>query len=210
MGIPSHACSHISEKSGISKTRRVSPVDGTPFSNQLHHSIQRRRKEKNYDNVTCDIGHVKCERYHMTHVVGGGDTNSLEIAAPQLLQFEKHFFFYIFQICCQSFMESIDFQRISPQTDSFQQSRCVYRYLSIGLSTFHVIYFQASHWPSDYMIRSRPLIGRPPKIVSMIMEEICFKDFGGNQFQRCWRKLVSKILEGKCFKYFGGKKFQRF
>ena len=26
-------------------------------------------------------------------------------------------------------------------------------------------FFEASHWPSDYMIRSRPLIGRPPPYV---------------------------------------------
>ena len=32
-------------------------------------------------------------------------------------------------------------------------------YVSIYLSPFHVIYFEASHWPSGHMIRSRPLIG---------------------------------------------------
>ena len=34
-------------------------------------------------------------------------------------------------------------------------------------------------WPSDHMIRSQPLIGLPPKIVSKVLEDICFKDFGG-------------------------------
>ena len=32
-------------------------------------------------------------------------------------------------------------------------------YLSIYMSPSHVIYFEASHWPSDHMISSRPLIG---------------------------------------------------
>ena len=59
-----------------------------------------------------------------------------------------------------------------------------------------------------------------------ILASHCFKDFGGNFFQRFWRKLVlknlkkfvSKILEENCFKDFeetnfkdfGGKRFQRF
>ena len=35
-------------------------------------------------------------------------------------------------------------------------------YLSCLLrSPFHVIFFEASHWPSGHMIRSRPLINRP-------------------------------------------------
>ena len=69
----------------------LSPTSYTTLSKE-------EKKKKNYDNVTCDIGHVKCETYHMTHVVGGGeDKNSLEIAAPQLLQFETDtFFVYIF------------------------------------------------------------------------------------------------------------------
>ena len=95
------------------------------------------------------------------------------------------------------------------------------------MSPHNAIFFEASHWPSDHMIRSRPLIGRSPKIVSkirifvskileengfkdlrklvsMILEENSFKDFGGNLFQRFWRKIVSKILEEICFKDFGG------
>ena len=32
-------------------------------------------------------------------------------------------------------------------------------------SPFHVIFFEASHWPSGHMIRSRPLIGRPPLLI---------------------------------------------
>ena len=71
------------------------------------------------------------------------------------------------------------------------------------------------HWPSDHMIRSQPLIGWPSKIVSKVLEEICFKDFVGKLFQRFWRKLVSKILEENIskiaekvsFKDFGGKLF---
>ena len=42
------------------------------------------------------------------------------------------------------------------------------------------------------------------KIVSNILEEICFTDFERKLFQRFWRKLVSKILEDNCFKDFGG------
>ena len=44
------------------------------------------------------------------------------------------------------------FQGIGPQTDSFQQ------YLYVP---FPCNFFQASHWPSDHMINSRPLIGQP-------------------------------------------------
>ena len=56
------------------------------------------------------------------------------------------------------------------------------------------------------------------EIVSKILEENGFKDFGGKLFQRVWRKIVSeilerfvsKILEENNFKDFGGKVFQRF
>ena len=48
------------------------------------------------------------------------------------------------------------------------------------------------------------------------MEENCFKDFGGNLFQRFWRRIVkknlkenfSKILEAIGFNNFGGNLFQ--
>ena len=63
----------------------------------------------------------------------------------------------------------------------------------ICLSPSLAIFFEASHWPSGHMIRSRPLIGRPQKIVSKMLEEICFKDFGEKLFQRFWKKFVSKI-----------------
>ena len=43
------------------------------------------------------------------------------------------------------------------------------------------------------------------KIVLKISEEICLKDFGGKLFQIFWRKFFSKILEENCFKDFGGK-----
>ena len=77
---------------------------------------------------------------------------------------------------------------------------------------------RTGHWPSDHMIRSQSLIGWPPKIVSKVLEETSFKiseenrfkDFGGNLFQRFWRKLVSKIFKEICFKDFGGSWFQRF
>ena len=98
------------------------------------------------------------------------------------------------------------FSKNRPLADSFIESQCP----SVGLSPSHATFFKASHWPSGHMIRSRPLIGRPPKIVSKILEEISFKDFGGKLFQWFWRKIVSKILEENCLKDFGGKLFHRF
>ena len=50
----------------------------------------------------------------------------------------------------------------------------------------------------------------PRKFVSKILEENCFKDFGGKFLNRFWRKFVSNILEENSFKDFGGKLFQRF
>ena len=41
---------------------------------------------------------------------------------------------------------------------------------------------RTGHWPSDHMIISQPLIGSPPKIVSKVLEEISFKEFGGKLF----------------------------
>ena len=38
----------------------------------------------------------------------------------------------------------------------------VFIYLYLDMSPSHVIFFKVSHWPSDHMIRSRPLIGHPP------------------------------------------------
>ena len=63
---------------------------------------------------------------------------------------------------------------------------------------------RTGHWPSDHIIRSQPLIGRHPKIVSKILEEFKKKDFGGKLFQRFRRKIVSKIKEKISFKDFGG------
>ena len=55
---------------------------------------------------------------------------------------------------------------------------------------------RTGHWPSvsDHMIRSQPLICWPPKIVSKVLEEISFKDFGGKSLQRFWRKFDSPPL----------------
>ena len=56
------------------------------------------------------------------------------------------------------------------------------------------------------------------KIVSKVLEEICFTDFGRILFKRFWRKIVSKMLEEivsqilkeNGFKDFEGKLFHRF
>ena len=40
------------------------------------------------------------------------------------------------------------------------------------LSPPNEIYFEASHWPSDHMSSSRPLIGQPPYLIA-ICESIC-------------------------------------
>ena len=54
------------------------------------------------------------------------------------------------------------FSKNLPLADSFIESRCLSIYLSVYIYVpFHVIFFEASHWPSGHMIRSRPLIGRP-------------------------------------------------
>ena len=56
--------------------------------------------------------------------------------------------------------------------DSIIESRCPYVCLSVP---FHAIFFEASHWPSDHMTRSRPLIGQPsfPTIWWWWGEAIC-------------------------------------
>ena len=36
------------------------------------------------------------------------------------------------------------------------------------MSPPHVIYFEASHWPSDHMISSRPFIGQPPPEINKL------------------------------------------
>ena len=46
-----------------------------------------------------------------------------------------------------------DFQRIGPLADSFIESQCQYIYLFV---LFHVIYFEAFHWPLD---PGPPIIG---------------------------------------------------
>ena len=37
-------------------------------------------------------------------------------------------------------------------------------------------FFEASHWPSDHMIRSRPLIGQPPSLTQPLKKEEDFFD----------------------------------
>ena len=46
-------------------------------------------------------------------------------------------------------------------------------YLSVCLSPSHAIIFEASHWPSGHMIRSRPLIGRPPLVHGLVQGVHC-------------------------------------
>ena len=53
---------------------------------------------------------------------------------------------------------------ISPNwpTGWIRSSRCDVRlYVCIILSLPRVIFFETSHWPSDHMISSRPIIGQP-------------------------------------------------
>ena len=51
------------------------------------------------------------------------------------------------------------FSKNWPLADSFIESRCP---CSVCVFVpFHAIFFEASHWPSDHMPRSRPLIGQP-------------------------------------------------
>ena len=52
-----------------------------------------------------------------------------------------------------------DFQRIGPLADSFIELRCPS--VLCMVSPPHAVFFEASHWPSRHMIRSRPVIGRP-------------------------------------------------
>ena len=53
------------------------------------------------------------------------------------------------------------FHRIGPSGPIRSSSRDVRVYVCC-LSPSHAIFFEASHWPSGHMTRSRPLIGRPP------------------------------------------------
>ena len=55
-----------------------------------------------------------------------------------------------------------DFQRIGPKSYSFIKPQCPGLDISFSLSPFHVIFVEASHWPSGHTIRSRPLIGWQP------------------------------------------------
>ena len=53
------------------------------------------------------------------------------------------------------------FQRIGPLGRFFHRvAMCIY----VWMSPPHVFFFQASHWPSDSMISSRPLIGQSSNI----------------------------------------------
>ena len=52
------------------------------------------------------------------------------------------------------------FSKNRPLADSFIESRCPSARVRV-YPFFHAIFFEASHWPSDHMTRSRPLIGQP-------------------------------------------------
>ena len=87
---------------------------------------------------------------------------------------------------CSIFIFQRWFSKNRPFADSFIESRCqfIYKsiYISMYLSPSHVIFFEASHWPSGHMIRSRPLIGRPPLL-------------GGGGW---WWPLADSFIESRC------------
>ena len=56
----------------------------------------------------------------------------------------------------------LSFSPTRPSGPSWSSSRivCLCVCLCVCLSPFHAIFFEASHWSSDHMTRSRPLIGQ--------------------------------------------------
>ena len=94
------------------------------------------------------------------------------------------------------------FSKNRPLADSFIESRCP----SVCLSACLFVPFPCNFfWGLSLALRSHDQI--PASHWST--PKNCFKDFGGNLFQRFWRKMVSKILEESSLKDFGGKLFQR-
>ena len=46
----------------------VGPVDNRPFTNKLHHFVQKNKKTCDTWHVTCDMWHVMtCDTWHVTH-----------------------------------------------------------------------------------------------------------------------------------------------
>ena len=57
-------------------------------------------------------------------------------------------------------------------------------FLSFYLSPLCEIFFEASHWPSDHMIRFRPLIGWPPPLIliQILLKHYRLFKLGENNF----------------------------
>ena len=94
-----------------------------------------------------------------------------------------------------------NFQRICPLADSFIESRCP----SVCLFPSHAIFLEASHWPSDNMIRScsprwellhhmQSPDETDEKMCSWLPSELCL--FDENSSINC--NLLMKLMK-KCF-----------
>ena len=47
----------------------VGPVDNRPSTDELHHFVQKKRRQKKW-HVTCDMWHVTRDMWHMTRLGG--------------------------------------------------------------------------------------------------------------------------------------------
>ena len=116
------------------------------FVGHLAHSVSQTKYET--DRLcqfykSCVVA-VLCRLAHSRNLVFGEADRMCKVTEKSTITFQK----------ARTLMY---FQRIGPLADSFIEWQC----LCVDMSPPHVIYFEASHWPSDHMISSRPLIGQP-------------------------------------------------
>ena len=97
------------------------------------------------------------------------------------------------------------FSKHRPSGPVLSQSRDVS--LSATLSVclfvpFYVIFFEASHWPTDHMINSRPLIGQPSFTTKLSTRYGGDGGDGERRGGKRWEGKNKQKNEMKCFKAF--------
>ena len=80
------------------------------------------------------------------------------------------------------------FLQTRPSRPDWSSNRNVY--VNIYMFPFHVIYFEASHWPSGQMISSRPLSGQPSTLPKTPLSA-----FNYLKLHETWISIMKPIIQ---------------
>ena len=111
-------------------------------------------------------------------------------------KFSSQFFHPVFTPFFCTFSTLFTKSALGPLWSSSRNVRIII-YLSVPSQRF---FFQASYWPSDHMISSRPLIGNPPPIFSFFFKFAKHLKHISHVACSCHMSVITWVdLEQNCF-----------